>query len=230
MTTARTIIRRALQQNGVLTKNEAPSADEASDALVSLNNLIASWSNDSLLIYSRVSESFPLVSGTSSYTIGTGGDFNTTRPLQILSAFTRIGNIDYDIDIIDEVAYDNISQKSISSSIPSVLVYTGNFPLGTINIYPVPTTGNIHIRSEKELSGFTTLDTDIDLPPGWDRALIYNLSIELAPEYGVQPSPNTQIIADMSLGKIKSTIARVKSMDMYPSNGTNNNIYSGWYT
>lgn len=230
MPTARRIITRALQKNGVLTKNESVSGDEASDGLDALNDMVSSWSNDSLLIYARISEDFPLISGQSTYTIGTGGDFDTSRPLQVLSAFTRIGSIDYDIDIISDVEFDTITQKDISSSIPDVMYYDGNAPLGEIRIYPVPTTGTLHIRSEKELSQFTTLDTDIDFPSGWTRALVYNLAVDLAPEYGQQVDPVVFEIAGQSLGKIKKAVARNKDINMYAYDGSNRNVYSGWYT
>jgi hypothetical protein len=230
MTTARDIITRALQRVGVLTKGESPSGDEAVDGLTMLNSLLSSWSNDSLLIYARTAESFPLVSGQATYTIGPTGDFNTTRPLQILTAFTRIGSIDYDISIISDEAFDGITQKNISSSIPDVLVYETSFPLGKIKIYPVPTAGDLHIRSEKLLTQFPALDTDVELPPGWDRALIYNLALELAGEYGQPADEATYLLATNALGKIKTAVARNKGMDAYPYNGSNNNIFTGWYT
>lgn len=229
MATARNIITKALQKNGVLTKGETPSGDEASDALDALNALISSWTNDSLLIYGRLSESFPLVGGQAAYTIGTGGDFNTARPTQILSAFTRIGNIDYDIDIISDIEYDGITQKNIQSSIPEVMFYNGNSPLGTITIYPVPTGGTLHIRTEKELTEFTTLDTDIEFPPGWERALIYNLAVELAPEYGQPVTEAIYTIAMDALNKIKTAVARNKTMNMFGYSGSNRNIFTGWY-
>jgi hypothetical protein len=230
MTTARDIITRALQRNGILTKGESPSGDEASDGLTALNDMIASWSNDSLLIYARISESFPLVSGQSSYTIGPSGNFNTTRPLQILTAFTRIGNIDYEMSIIPEQAFDGITQKNISSSIPEVMFYQAGFPLGTITIYPVPTTGTLHIRSEKQLTELSSLDVDVDFPPGWERALIFNLAIEIAGEYGQTVDEATYLLAMDSLNKIKTAVARNKTMDAYPYNGVNNNVFTGWYT
>lgn len=230
MTTARGIIKQALQKIGAVTKGESVDADEAADGLNTLNAMIASWSNESLLIYARLSESFPLVSGQSSYTIGTGGDFNTDRPLQILTAFTRIGNIDYDIDIISDQAFDGITQKSIGSSIPEVMFYNAGFPLGTITIYPVPTTGTLHIRSEKQLTQLASLDTDVSLPPGWERALVYNLALELSPEYGQQTDQMVYNTANDSLNKIKTAVARNKTMDIYPYDGSNNNVYTGWYT
>lgn len=230
MTTARTIIKKALQKNGVLTKGESPSGDEASDGLDALNALLGSWSNDSLLMYARLIESFPLVSGKAKYTIGVGGDFNTTRPLQILSAYTRIGSIDYAMNIVNEIAYDGITQKNISSSIPPVLFYDGNSPLGSISIYPVPTVGTIYMRSEKQLTEFATIDTELDLPPGWERALIYNLAMELAPDYGQPVTQEIYQIANTALGKIRTAVARNRGMDAYPYNGGTKNVYTGWYT
>lgn len=230
MTTARDLITRAYQINGVLTKNEALSGDEAADGLKSLNALLSSWTNDSLLAYARLQENFPLVSGQASYTIGSGGDFDTVRPTQILTAFTRIGSIDYKMAIISDVEYDTIVQKNISNSIPTALVYDGNAPLGTITIYPVPVTGDLYIRSEKPLTEFASLDSDVELPPGWERALIYNLSIEDASQYGQEVTQPVYQIAMDALGKIKTAVARNRKMDMFDYRGNENNIYSGWYT
>ena len=230
MATARSIIKQSLQKIGAIVKGETADADEFVDGLTTLNALVASWSNDSLLIYARLSESFPLVSGQSSYTIGAGGDFNTDRPLQLLTAFTRIGGIDYDIDVISDTAFDAIIQKGLSNSIPEVLVYETSYPLGNITIYPVPTTGTLHIRSEKELTQFASLDTAVDLPPGWERALVYNLALEITPEYG---QPVDQLVYDTamdSLNKIKTAVARNKTMDVFAFDGSDNNIFTGWYT
>lgn len=229
MTTARDIITKAHQRNGVLTKGEALSGDEASDGLDSLNNLIASWSNESLLIYVRLSESFPLVGGQTSYTIGNGGDFNTERPMQIVSAFTRIVNIDYSMKVLNGVQYDDISQKNIQNAWPNVLYYDNNFPLGTIKLYPVPTTGTIHIRSEKQLTSFASLDTDLSFPPGWERALIFNLAVETAGEYGQPVDEATYRIAMDALNKIKTATARNRKMDAYSQAKDRDNIYTGGF-
>lgn len=228
MATARELIKRSMQINGVLTKGEVPTGDEAVDGLASMNAMLGSWSNDSLLIYARLSESFALSGGQSTYTIGTGGDFDTDRPLQILSAFLRLGDIDYVIDIISDVDYDRITQKSLSSSIPSVLMYEPRFPLGRITLYPAPTTGTLHIRTEKQLTEIATLDTDLEFPPGWERAIVYNLSMETAGQYGQSIDEATYAIAMDSLSKIKTAVARNRGMDAYPPSAGQINIYTGW--
>lgn len=228
MTTARTIIKKALQKIGALIKNEEPSADEANDGLSSLNAMIASWSNDSLNIYVRGWETFPL-SSSASYTIGPSGVFNTTRPTSIVSSYLRSATIDYPMSIVDDEAYNTIPYKSLQG-IPAFLNYDNGYPLGIIRLYPVPSASySLFILTEKPLTEFTTLDTVLSMPPGTERALIYNLGIDLAPEYSQEISPQHERIAGESLGLIRGKVAQVRDMDAYPRNLSVRNIYSGWW-
>jgi len=225
-TTARDIITRAMQKIGVLIKSEPPSADEADDALASLNALIGSWSNDSLNIYARTWENFPLTSAAS-YTIGTGGNFNTTRPSNIVEAHVRSGSIDYPLGIVTDEAYNSISYKNLSG-IPEFLNFSNAYPLSIIRLYPIDTSQTLYILSEKAVTSFATLDTVMSLPDGWERALIYNLAIELAPEYNQKPDPSIVKIAADALGAIRTKVAQVRTMDAFPQNFAVRNIFSGW--
>jgi hypothetical protein len=226
MTTARDIIKKAMQKIGVLVKQEDPSADEVNDALSSLNAMLSSWSNRSLLVYARVWESFPLVANQSDYTIGTGGNFNTTRPIFINECHVRQGSTDYSVQVIDDNAYNAIAFKNLSG-IPEFVNFDNAFPLAKLRFYLVPTGGlTFYMSSEKELSQFT-LDDTVNLPAGWERALIYNLAMEIAPEYGLQISPDLRDTADKALDSIVNNVARIKTMD-YINNSTTANIYSGY--
>lgn len=60
MTTALDIIKSSMRKVGALTKTENPSADEAIDGLEMLNDLLASYSNDSMVVYARSVDSFTL--------------------------------------------------------------------------------------------------------------------------------------------------------------------------
>lgn len=227
MTTARTIIKKAMQKVGALVKSENPSSDEANDGLDALNALIDSWGNDSLNVYARAWETFPLTS-SASYTIGTGGDFNTVRPTNIVAAYLRSGTVDYPIEVIDDEAYSTIVFKSLQG-ISYFLNYDNAYPLGIIRLYPVPSGSySIFLLTEKALTQFTDLDTNLSMPPGTERALIYNLAIELAPEYGQQVSGEVASMAAESLGLIRTKVAQVRGMDAYPKNMTVRNVFSGW--
>lgn len=228
MATARSLIKRALKVNGVLTKTEEPSSDEATDALNVLNAMLLSWSNDALLVYYRPLEQFTLSGGTSQYTMGSGGVFDTTRPIKIVSAYVRIGDIDYDLRVMPIDQFDvSVRLKSLST-IPDLLTYDNNHPLTQLTIYPVP--GGAYpffIRSEKALSELT-IDQVVSLPPGWEQAIVYNLAVMLAPEYGQQVDQVVYKIANDSLGMIKAATARSRTMDTPPLTGGRGwNIYGG---
>jgi len=227
MTTARDIIKRSLQKIGALVKNEEPSADEANDGLNSLNALLDSWGNDSLNIYARTWESFTMT-GASSYTIGTGGNFNTVRPSNIVSAYARSGSIDYQMIVIDDEAYNSISYKSLDG-IPEFLNYSNSYPLSIIRPYPIGSSSYaLYLLTEKPLTSFTTLDTELSMPPGVERALIYNLALELAPEYSQKPDAYIVKIASESLGLIRTKVAQVRHMDAFTQSPFVRNIFSGW--
>lgn len=229
MTTARDIVTKALQKNGVLTKDDNLSGDEASDGLFSLNAMLSSWSNENLLVYATTFESFPLQNNKATYTLGAGGDFDTVRPIDISNAYVRQGGIDYPLSIISQEAYDSSPIKDVGS-IPDTVSTDNGFPLMTLSFFPAPYAGlTVFLRTLKPLVDLTSLDTVLSLPSGWERALIYNLAVEIGGEYGAQIDQVTYQIAQESKGMIKKAVAKNRPMDAYPQIGRRDNIYSGYY-
>jgi hypothetical protein len=154
MTTARDIVKKALQKNGVLTKSDDMSGDEAADGLYALNSILGSWSNEKLLINARMIETFPLVSDKAIYTMGSGGDFDTARPIKILSAYIRQGNTDYPLEIVPLEVYDRVQNKD-TNTIPQWIAVDQSYPLMRLSFYAEPYAGlNVYIRSEKPLTEF----------------------------------------------------------------------------
>jgi hypothetical protein len=93
-----------------------------------------------------------------------------------------------------------------------MITFDNAFPLATIRLYPVPDQNyTLFIQSEKELAQFT-LDQVVSLPAGWERALIYNLAIELAPEYGQEVNQAVFSIAMNAKMLIMRTINRIRGM------------------
>lgn len=228
MTTARTIVKKAMQKLGVLTKTEEPSADELSDGLSTLNAMLSSWSNESLFVNARVWEDFTLTAGTYEYTIGTGMTFNTARPIVIVTAFARQSTIDYAMDIIPDDVYNQfIAQKTVPGR-PRFLNFDGGYPTGKIRLYPNPdTTYTLRILSEKELSSYT-IDQTVQFPPGWELALQYNLAVLMAPEYGQTVTQELFTIARETKAAIKDAVARTRPITAQPGVANKYNIYTGW--
>jgi hypothetical protein len=203
MATGLDVIKRAMRIAGVIGQNETPSSSEAADGLVALNDMLALWAIDRTYAYTIDQSNFPLVSGTASYTIGTGGTFNTTRPVKIDGAFVRINSVDYPLQEINSNDYDSIAYKT-NSNIPEFFYYDNAFPLGTITLYGVPTTGTIYIEQWHQLTQFTNLATDLTFPPGYSTAIAYNLAEFICPEYGVSLTPEAADIAKSSAALVRN--------------------------
>lgn len=191
MSTARDLINSSFRLIGVLAGGETASAQEMNDALATLNDMIDSWSNERLTIFNVAPETFPLVPAQQTYTMGTGGDFDTARPLKIENAKIQVvtngQTNEYPLQISNQDQWADIRIKTVTTSLPSILYMDGAYPLQNLNLWPIPSVANsIILYSWKPLSDFSTLNTVASLPPGYSKALRYNLAIELAPEYGKQ--------------------------------------------
>jgi hypothetical protein len=227
MTTARDIVKSAMQKIGALRKGESPSGDEAADGLLALNRMLSSWSNDSLLLYARTRENFSLVAGTASYTIGTSMTFNTTKPMNIVSAFVRTGTTDYPLTIIPDENYQAIVDKSAQGT-PEVLNFSNGHPTATIYLSPVPNAADsLYLMSEKQLSSLSTLDSSVDLPAGWEEAMIYNLGLRLISEYGGSMDEDGREIARDSLASIRRNQIKNRPLTLLEDLSNRSNIYSG---
>ena len=215
MTTALQIVTAAARLIGVVRKSEALAADEAVDGLSSLNDMLASWSNNGLLCVSRVWENFT-VSAATSYLIGAAQTLNTVRPLSIKAAFFRIDNIDYDLEIISDEEYERISLKTLTTDFPRYISYDNAYPYGKIRLYPQGA-GQLHLLSEKPITNIASLSTTVDLPPGWNRAIRYNLAIEMAPEYGQEIPKAIVSMAQQSKTEITLSIAKNRPIKPQPT-------------
>jgi hypothetical protein len=60
-----------------------------------------------------------------------------------------------------------------------------------------------HFVSVQQLAQPATLATRSYMPPGYLRAFKYNLACEIAPEFGVEPSPTVSRIAMTSKRNLK---------------------------
>lgn len=201
MTTARDRIKSALRKIAVLGTGSSLDATEANDALSTLNSMLALWSIEGRMIYTETRETFNLT-GAQSYTIGSGGDFDTVRPIKIINAFYTSSNLDEPLVIYNSDTYDAICDKSVQGD-AQIIYMDGNYPLSRIFVYPVAQNGTLTLVSEKPLTSFATLDTVYAMPPEYEIAIDNNLAVLLAPEYEREASATIQRMANQSKMLIK---------------------------
>jgi len=211
MATAATVINRALRLIGVLAEGETTTGEQASTALLALNQMLDSWSAERLSVYSTQDQVFTWPANTASRTLGPSGDFVGNRPILLDDAtYFKVNNLSYGVKLINQQQYDGIALKSATSTYPQVLFANMAMPDMEMYVYPVPTTAiEFHFISVEELSQPPALATTLVLPPGYLRALSYCLAVEVAPEYGVEAPPTVQRIAVAS----KRTLKRINNPD-----------------
>jgi hypothetical protein len=189
--TAQQLIEAALRDIGVLYTGQSSNSDQQTECLQALQMMLRTWSAQRLMVYYIVEgESFTLTAGTTKYTIGSGGDFDTVRPIKILGAYIASG-VDYPLTIIDRERYRNISVKTLGD-VPSWLWYNPVYPLGEIYLYPTGG-GTIYLDSQKPLAEPAAIGSTISFAPEYDEAIEYNLARKLAIPY------NKEVTADLRL-------------------------------
>jgi hypothetical protein len=207
MTTAAELIEGSLRLLGVLAEGEQPSVAVMQDSIMAMNQMIQSWDTERLSVFSTQDQVFTWPAYTMSRTIGPTGDFVGNRPIEIDDATyfkDPSSGLSFGIKIINQQQYDGIAFKTVTSTYPQVMWVNNTFPDMEITIYPVPIKAlEWHIISVETLTEVSSVATDMYFPPGYLRAFRYNLACELAPEFGVEPSPQVQRIAMSSKRNIK---------------------------
>ena len=200
-------INRALRLIGMLAEGELPSVETANDSLMALNQMIDSWNTERLSVFCTQDQVFIWPAGQITRTLGPTGNFVGSRPVLLDDAtYFRdpSTNVSFGIKFINQQQYNGIAVKTVTSTYPQVIFVNNTFPDIDMFIYPRPTRDlEWHFISVQELSNPADLTTPLYFPPGYLRAFTYNLAMELAPEFGVEPSPQVQRIAMTSKRDLK---------------------------
>jgi hypothetical protein len=222
VTTPLDIINFALKDAGVTGSGITPNAEETNDAFTRINWMLAQWQRKRWLVWHLV-DLVCSATGANSYSIGPGQQFDVVkRPAKLESAFLRqttdVGpsNVDYPLEIIN--AYEDWAMVALKTlvSFPSYVFYDTGFPIGTLYFWPVPQAGlyEMHIQVVEQLTQFTTLVQDINLPEEYIAAIHYNLAVRLAPAYGQQVNPAVVALARDSLNVIRMANVQIGRLHM----------------
>ena len=225
---------------GATTLDEVPEASEMQKCMRHVNLMLDSWSGRSLLQLATIQENFPLVNGQVSYTIGIGGNFNTSKPIEIVRAFVRDNtNNDYPVDVKTVEIYESYSDKMISISRPEALYYDPgatqqSVQTGTIFLYPIPddSSDKLYIDSQKYFTEFVNLTDNVTFTPAYFRAIVYNGAVAIWRPMGRRgtPPPDITSQATESMRIIENMNAKpmISSIDLpgSKSGGSGYNIYT----
>lgn len=224
MTTARDVVTFSLKKSGILGVGRPPSAEDLSDGMSDLNDMLALWNRQRWMIWDEVN--YVLTStGALTYTAGPGGDFDVTpRPNRIKSAFIRILTqppnlqVDRPLRVIEaREEYDRIALKPLISFTQAVFLDTA-YPLAVVHPYPVPNASIYALGlTFTNVLPVLTADTDlVTLPAEYLPAMKFNLARTMRQAYGKGMKPDLELnrLASNSLNVIKNANLQIPQLVM----------------
>lgn len=239
-TTIQDIIKSSMRKIGVLAAGEDLPAAEGADALKVMNQMVDAWSLENLLIPVSSVVTHTLVDTDAEYTIGVYGTtpipdthIETARPEEILSAYIRSsGGTDYTLDIMSPRSYADISRKVVVAR-PQRMYVRNGYPWKTLIFDSVPYDSELLVLEVTQpLTGVlpvASLTETIAMPPGYEKALVYNLCLELAPEWGAEITPIIAREADSSKKLLKRSNWQPLTLKTDDALRTLNNQYGTYY-
>lgn len=195
------IIQEALELIGVVAAEESPAAADVATADRSLNMMIKGWQAKGINLWRQTEGSLSATAATASFTMGTGGDYPTARPLRISSARLSVSSIETPLVEMSRQEYFDLPNKT-SSGRPSGYYYDPQLTLGKIYLWPTVATGitaTLKFTYQRTVEDFDAAGDEPDFPQEWFECLAYNLAARLAPKFGTTTSPEVAAIAIASL-------------------------------
>lgn len=199
MTTAADIVNDAALAAGIGDAYNALDATSAAIGLRTLNRLLDSWSNESLIVFNTAQDSFVMTPGQAAYSTS----LLTARPVDLAYVFVRQNGVDYPVELIGADDYARIGYKT-TPGLPAKCYFNSGMPQGTLTFFPVPSTAyTCFVGYRAQLANLASLQTALSLPPGYETALVYGVATMLCPLFGTDPTPTCIFHAKSAKDKIK---------------------------
>ena len=181
------VVTKALQHCGVINTSETVSTADFTLCRTALNLILKNLPIETWLLWCYVDLTIPLVSGTSTYTIGPSGTVSGIRPLRIAKAWLRdTNNNDIPLTQLSRSDYDMLTPKA-TSGIPCNYYYDPQLVNGNFIIWPVINlTGyTIYVSVQRTMQDISLSDgtQTFDLPQEWLLPLGWILADEISMDY-----------------------------------------------
>ena len=194
-TTGLQIITDAFAEIGVLGEGETPNADMVARGLRVLNRLLDTLSNNTNWAY-YASEVVKPLTGQASFTVGPTGDVVDNRPIAVETATVVVNGITYPVKVIDNERFDILTYKALTGAYTGAIYYEGTYPNGTVYCYPLCSDATLKMRVLNSVKRFANETVQIEMPEGYEEAIILALARKLARSYGRPVTPD--LIRDAS--------------------------------
>jgi hypothetical protein len=214
------LIAAAYLEFNFIAAGEPVPDEDAVFALNKMNLILDEWAGDEFYVYNTTIQLFNYTANHQPTLIGptaVAPDFVLPgpRPVGIRDAGWMLGTVRVPLDILDDDGWSSTSIKTQKAVTPLKLYYTPNVPNGSIFLWPIPTTSSqVELEMENLLQQVADLNTQLDLPTGYQAAMTLTLAETLEHSLGFPPTPG--LVAGANRARLKIQQRNVES----PRSGT----------
>lgn len=207
------LIQDALGLAGKLGMGQAIGATVQAGCLRALNTMLGNWSTGRLIVYAIVEDRYPLAAEQQAYALGPGADdWDAPRPQRVESARWVKDGQRGPVEVLTRQRWEDIRRRGATAEHPAALYPEMTLPDATIHVWPVPADADVELELSmwRPVAAFAAVSENVVFPPGYDKALVYNLAVELAPRF--EDANLSQIVVDQA----RESLAAIKRMNLVP--------------
>ncbi len=201
-------------------------------AFTFLNWMLGQWALQSGTIPAITREQFTLTAGkggpSNPYTIGPGGDFNTTKPpsqASLTGASLVLGGTSPAVIIpralLTDDQWEGLRIPELTNALFTEVYYNPTYAsgLGTINLWPVPNTtaNSLILWRKQQIAQFTGVTQSVTLPDGYEEPIVGALAQRLAEPFGRTMPPQWDDLANRALGIVKRSNLKLADLPQDPA-------------
>jgi len=227
--TALQLVTDSLQLLGVVGSNETPNSGDLSFCYNILNKMIKAWQAQGIHLFTEAEATLPLTSNVGIYALSATGVEQSTYPelttlgrplnIQSLRYFTYQGS---EVRIKKMGRAEFMAMPFKAASGPSTAYFfSPQDTYALLYLWPIPDNSldTLTISYTRVINSIDTGSNTLDLPVEWLEALTYNLSVKIAPAFGLSLSkvnPDLIQMAQTSLLEMRSWDSEEGSVFIVP--------------
>lgn len=184
------IINAAYRKLGVVSEGDTASAAQLTTGTQALNTIVAFFQTLGMALWARKELIITMVSGQQEYTIGVGKAIAQPFPLHVHEAVLNMGSTDSSIDVTMLARADFNLLPATDGGTPVNATYQPFINYGVFSVWPTPDTSlitgtTITITYTAPFEYFIAATDTMDFPQEWYLAVIYALTVVMAPDFGI---------------------------------------------
>jgi hypothetical protein len=198
------LIQTAMRKLGALGEGHTPTVEEYTNGVIALNGIMAAFQTLGMPLWERRVVTVPLTASTESYNIGVGQTINVPFLLKLHHAYLVNSSTGQRLEMEVKSYFDwnQVRNTGSTTAYPVFVSYTPYINFGVLNVWPIPnataaTNYDIELVGQGPFDDFTTTTTHtLDFPKEWHNAIIYELAVTLAPEFGASQAEKDDLRKD----------------------------------